>query len=119
MRIAARHLGAASFDALQSDHEEETRRLEAAIASNCETLRSRLHELTKQVEFRRQPHTRKLGDALWYGARQMYGGHSDCFAAREVLTPSQGVARVAGVLASWLGLGGTPLQRVTGIVRAD
>ncbi|HLX02315.1 MAG TPA: hypothetical protein VKS80_09365, partial [Trinickia sp.] len=76
MSIASRHLGAASFDALESDHEEETRELEAAIASNCETLRSRLHELTKQVEFRRQPHTRKLEDALWYGARQMYGGHS-------------------------------------------
>jgi hypothetical protein len=105
------------FDRLASRYEEETCRLERALASHCATLRSHRFALKERVEFARQPHTGKLAQAL----RDVSWRMPDLHGARlGELRATRGVESVAARLAGWLDPYGTPdVMGVTGIVRAD
>lgn len=104
------------FNRLPSRYEGETRLLEQAIASNCETLHNNLSAYREAVAFRRLPHAEKLERAMWHAARRLPGmGGEDMHA----LYARGNVPAVASTLAEWLGPAAAPLGWVIAIAAAE
>ena len=101
-----------TFDQLPCEHEQGTRALERAIASNCTTLRSRHHEYREIVAFRRTPHIKKLERTLWLAAWQLHDVDDAKVAA---LCANGNLATIASMLAEWLGVHAAPVEWVAGI----
>ena len=110
--MTIRETDAYYFNSIQSLHEENTRLLEQAIASNCSTLRNHLHEYRETVAFRRMPHIEKLATVLWQAAWRLTDVDHEKAAELRV---HDNVAKIANVMGKWLGIDAMPLQWVTGI----